>query len=258
VTSLPTWLLVVIWPAVGVGVALSARRLIRNLLDPDQLEGATALAGPLMAALGAAFALLSALSLAGEAAATRSAETDVSLEAAAASRLAWSATTPGFDTDEIHRALETYLEATVAHEWSPTDQQGDDAARAAVADLEVAVRSSAVAEGVGSAPAGELLGALDSVTSMRRQRLAVADETLPDFYIAVVVVSGLALIVNSAAVAIRARRRAAVLTGGLVVVVSLVVALLFALAAPYEGGFVVDDAPLVQVIEDLQAGYFDA
>ena len=213
-----------------LGLASAARRRADRSRDRDRRA---AHAGPRCRVL-----LLAALSLAGEAAATRSAEADVSLEAAAASRLAWSATTPGVDTEAIHGALATYLDATVAHEWSPTDQRGDDGTRAAIADLEVAVRDSAVADDLGSAPAGELLGALDSVTSLRRQRLAVADQALPDFYVAVVVVSGLALIVNSAAVAVRARRRAAALTAGLVVVVSLAVALLFALAAPYEGGFV--------------------
>ena len=53
------------------------------------------IASPLMPALGAAFAIFTALTLSSEAGYLRSAESLVSDEAAAASRLAWAATSPG-------------------------------------------------------------------------------------------------------------------------------------------------------------------
>ena len=209
-----------------------------------------------MPALGAAFALLAALSLAGEAAETRAAESDVGLEAAAASRLAWGSTSPGLDPDRIQTPLLTYLEATRAREWSLDDHRGDEETLPALAELEGAVREAAATDGLGSAQAGELLSSLGSVTSLRRQRLTTASHALPDFYVAVVVLSGLALIVNSSALALAAGRRVALLTSGLVVVVALAVALLFALSAPFSGGFVVDDAPIADVISDLRSGVF--
>ena len=52
-----------------------------------------------MPALGAAFAIFAALTLASEAGYLRSAEGLVSDEAAASSRLAWAATSPGVATD---------------------------------------------------------------------------------------------------------------------------------------------------------------
>ena len=50
-----------------------------------------------MPALGAVFALLSALALSSEATALRSSDQEVAAEAAAASRLAWASTTPGVE-----------------------------------------------------------------------------------------------------------------------------------------------------------------
>jgi hypothetical protein len=254
--SLPTWFLAAGWLLFCGGFAAAARWLFRRYLPEEQRAGASSVAGPLMPALGALFALLAALSLAGEAAATRSAESDVSLEAAAASRLAWASTNPGLDADEIQRALLGYLEATRSQEWPPDDEGGDQAALVALAELEGQVRDAAATDGLGSAQAGELLGSIGSLTSLRRQRLATAAQPLPDFYVAVVVLSGLALIANSAALALSAWRRVAFLTSGLVVVVGLAVALLFALSAPFSGGFVADDSPLGDVISDLEAGLF--
>src|SRR4051812_27509143 len=93
--SLPTWFVVVGSLAVSALVAVVARFVFERTLKGEERGGAQSVAGPLMPALGAAFALLSALSLAGEATQLRAAEDNVSQEGAATARLAWAATTPG-------------------------------------------------------------------------------------------------------------------------------------------------------------------
>ena len=95
-----------------------------------------------------------------------------------------------------------------------------------------------------------------SAVSARRQRLATAARGLPTLYVAVVALSGLALIVNSAALAVSSTWRVAVLTAGLVTVVALSIALLFAISAPFAGGFIVGGEPLDHVVADLRAGLF--
>jgi hypothetical protein len=72
----------------------------------------------------------------------------------------------------------------------------------------------------------------------------------------VVVASGLALVVNTSALALTHHRWAASLTSGLVAVVSLTSALLLALTAPFLGGFVADGRPIDVVTSDLEAGAF--
>ena len=254
--ALPTWVVVVGWLTVSAVFAVVALLLLDGLLSKEERNGALSVAGPLMPALGAAFALLSALSLAGEATRLRTAEENVSQEGAATSRLAWAATNPGIEPQAIQRELLDYLVATRANEWSAENENGDPATLAALARLERAVRTEAGGQGVGSAPASELLTSLDAVTSARRQRLATAARGLPALYVAVVALSGLALIVNSAALAMSSTWRVAVLTGGLVAVVGLSIALLFAISAPFSGGFVVGGGPLDHVITDLRVGLF--
>ncbi len=254
-TTQPTWALVVVWLTACAGLAVAARIVMVHLIPADDRPSVGPVAAPLMPALGAAFALLAALSLAGEAGQLRSAEDQVSTEAAAASRLAWAATTPGVAAGPIHDALLAYLQQTRAHEWHG-EGAGDPRVLADLAQLERSVRLEAASTQLGSAQAGELLGSLDALTSARRQRLAAAGHHLPGFYVAVVAISGLALVVNSSAVGLAGRRRPALLTGGLVAVVGLALALLFAVSAPFLGGFVVSGGPVDQVIADLSNGVF--
>ena len=68
--------------------------------------------------------MLTAITLSSEAGYLKSAQDLVSAEAASASRLAWSATSPGVDSAPIQDALLDYLQVTVADEWN-----GDRAAR---------------------------------------------------------------------------------------------------------------------------------
>jgi hypothetical protein len=247
---------VIVWLTVCASVAVGARLTFDRMLTIEERRSAVSVAGPLMPALGAAFALLTALTLAGEATRLRSAEDNVSQEGAATARLAWAATNPGIEPQGIQHELLDYLVATRSNEWYAANDNGDPATLTALARLERAVRTAAGDQRVGSAPGGELLSSLDAVTSARRQRLATAALGLPTLYVAVVALSGLALIVNSAALAVSSTWRVALLTAGLVTVVGLSIALLFAISAPFAGGFVVDGGPLDHVVADLRGGLF--
>lgn len=257
-SSSPAWVLALVWLIVCGACAVGTRLLMRRLIPTEDRARAGAIAGPLMPALGAVFALLSALSLAGAASELRATEDQVSQEAAAASRLAWSATGPGMNTVQLHEALLTYLETTRAHEWSSHDEGADKVTLDAVAQLERRTRANAAAPGVSSTQATELLGALDAVTSARRQRLATAHNDLPALYVAVVALAGLALIANSSALALNDRRRLSVLPVGLVAVVGVSIALLLAIGSPFRGAFVASHYPIDQVVADLQSGGFHA
>src|SRR5262245_47322435 len=115
--SLPVWALVLGSLGVGALVAIGARWGLRRILRGEQ-SGVAAVAGPLMPALGAVFALLAALSLSSEATALRTADQGVAKEAAAASRLAWASTTPGVDADAVQQSLLAFLRSTRSEEWS--------------------------------------------------------------------------------------------------------------------------------------------
>ncbi|MCU1371772.1 MAG: hypothetical protein JWO77_2966 [Ilumatobacteraceae bacterium] len=249
------WLVLLATVVLCGALAVGSRYVLRRHLGED-LASAHPVASPLMPALGAVFALLAATTIGAEAAQYRSASDDVSAEAAASSRLAWAATSPGVDTEAIQGDLTAYLVSTRKAEWRPGGAGGSRATMAALSDLERTVRAEAASKELGSAESGELLGAVDAVASLRRDRLAHAANEMPDGYLLVVLLSGLALVVNSAALAIGHRGRVALLTSGLVIVVAVTLALLIAISSPFAGGFIVSGGPVDAVLVDLGAGMF--
>ena len=202
-------------------------------------------------------ALLMGLTLASEIGFLASAQGIVSSEAADASRLAWAATNPGVDSEPIQSALLGYLQAVRAHEWngSTAATGGDPATTHAIASLETAVRTQA-GRTLGTPASTELLASLDALTSDRRARLAAASRQLPALFVAVLLLTGVALIVNADALTLRSGRRAALLVGGLAAVIGLSLALLFALGTPWRGPITVSGQPIDAVVRDLNTGYF--
>ncbi len=257
-TSQSVWLLVVVCLAIALAVAFGARWVVRAVIPLHEREVACSIAAALMTAFAAAFALLTALTLANEANALSSAQAVVSTEAADASALAWASTAPGIASAPIQQALLHYLEATRTYEWHGNSAgNGDDPETAnALATLERVVRTQAARLDIRPSSSTELLATLDALASERRLRLAAASHGLPDFYVLTVVVTGLALIVNTSVVGMRSGLRGALVAVSLAVVIGLSMALLFALATPWRGTIEVSGQPLDAVIRDLSTGYF--
>jgi hypothetical protein len=257
-TSRPVWVLVIGCLAVAILVAFGSRRMALTFIPPSDREEAHSIAAALMTAFAGAFVLLTALTLANEATSLSSAQSIVSTEAADASSLAWASTNPGVNTVPIQAALRHYLQATRTFEWhGSAAANGDDPATAnALATLERVVRNQSARPTIGNPTSSELLTNLDAMTTQRRLRLAAASRSLPDFYAVLVIVTGLALIVNTSVVGTRGGKHAAVVTLSLTIVIALSVALLFALATPWRGAIEVSGHPIDSVIADLRTGYF--
>ena len=257
-TSLPVAVLVVSGLVLALLVAICGRLALQALVPAAERDNAHSIAGPLISALGAAFAILMALSLANEASFFASAQVIVSNEAADASRLAWASTSPGIDSAPIQAALLDYLRATRAYEWSGNNAaEGNDAPTAhAIANLEHVVRAQAARPALGTPASNELLASLDALTEDRRDRLAAASRELPLLYVVILLISGAALIVNATALTLRGGLRSGLLVLGLAVVIGLSLALLFALGTPWRGQVSVSGQPIDTVVQDLNAGYF--
>ena len=215
-SSLPAGVLVAGWLALALLVAAAGRVGVRALTPEGERDHVHQIAAPLMPALGAAFAIFAALTLASEAGYLRSAEGLVSDEAAASSRLAWAATSPGVETVPIQSALGDYLESTRAREWDgDATASGDDNQTAvALAELERVVRAEAARPELGTPASTELLASLDAVTSTRRARIAASSREIPALYVVTLVAAGLALIFNAGALTFRSSMRTAVLAVG--------------------------------------------
>jgi hypothetical protein len=259
-SSLPLWTLVVGWLGLAVLVALVGRLAIRALVPAAEYDDVQRIASPLMPALGAAFAIFTALTLSSEAGYLRAAEGLVSDEAAAASRLAWAATSPDVQSESIQSALRDYLQTTRAREWrGERASSGDDPVTGrAIARLERVVRTEAARSELGTPPSSELLVSMDAVTSGRRARVAAARREIPALYVVTLLASGLALIANAGALAVRSSVRTSMLVLGLAGVVGLSLALLFSLTAPWRGPLTVSGHPIDAIVRDLQTGFFDS
>ena len=259
-SSLPGWILVVGWLALALLVAVAGRFAIRALVPAAEHDHVQRIAAPLMPALGAAFAIFTALTLSSEAGYLRAAEGLVSDEAAAASRLAWAATSPDVRSEPIQLALADYLQTTRTREWRGEGAaSGDDPVTdRAIARLEREVRAEAARNELGTPASTELLASVDAVTTIRRARVAAAAREIPALYVVTLVASGLALIVNAGALAFRSSLRTSLLVVGLAGVVGLSLALLFSLSAPWRGPLTVSGHPIDAVVRDLQTGFFDS
>ncbi len=256
-TSLPVGTLVLGWLTFTVLVAFGARLVVRAVVPADEHDHVAGVASPLMPALGAAFGVLIALTLAGEAGYLKSAQDIVAAEASAASRLAWAATSPGVRSDPIHAALREYLEATRATEWRGDGAaDGDPQVAQAIAALEGVVRAEAARTELGTPASTELLVSLDALTGSRRERIAAASRQIPVLYVVTLVVGGMALIANAGALGFDSSIRTSLLVVGLAVVVGLSLALLFSLGAPWRGPLIVTGHPIDVVVDDLRTGWF--
>jgi hypothetical protein len=256
-TSLPTWLLVVGSLMLAVVTAFAGRIVVSAVVPTAERDSVHGVASPLMPALGALFAVMTALTLAGEAGYLRSAQDLVSSESEAASRLAWAATSPGVHSEPIHGALLDYLRLTRAMEWHDASAaEGHPDVLAAISTLERVVRAEAARAEPGTPASTELLTSVDAVTSGRRARTAAASRQIPVLYVVTLIAGGVALIANAGALAFRTSLRTMLPVVGLSIVVGLSVALLFALSAPWRGPLVVSGQPLDAVIRDLENGLF--
>jgi hypothetical protein len=259
-TSLPAIVLVAGWLSFAVAVAAISRWVVRHLVPVDERDHVPGIAAPLMPALGAAFAILMALTLSSEAGYLRAAQDLVSNEAGEASRLAWAATGPGVGTAPIQAALLDYLQLIRDREWQPlgADEGHDPDVAKALASLERAVRLEAVRPELGTPTSTELLASLDLLTTGRRARIAAASRELPLLYVITLVASGVALIANAGVLTYRSSLRTSLLVVGLAGVVGLSLALLFALSGPWEGALTVSGQPIDTIVRDLRDGFFQA
>jgi len=259
-TSLPAAVLVLGSLAVAGLIAYGTRQLIVALVPEGERDTVHTIAAPLMPALGATFAVFTALALSSEAAYLRNAQDIVSREAADASRLGWASTSPGVDSAGIQDALADYLVATRAHEWHAADlaETADPTTTSAIARLQQVTRAQATRSQLGTPVSTELLASVDAVTEGRRARIAAAARQLPVFYVLTLAASGVALVANAGALTARASPRAALLVGSLAVVVALSLALLLSLTAPWDGPLVVSGQPIDAVVRDLHRGFFAA
>jgi hypothetical protein len=222
----------------------------------DAMPHALANSSTFMAGFGALFAFLSAFTIATEWQAQSSADAAADAEAAAATRLAWAANAPGLDTAGLQGQVAAYLEEVVTVEW-PAMREGEHVHgndSEVFRRLQASVRSAALASDVSPVASGELLAGLDDLADARRERLSLADRSLPLPLFLVLGFSGLAMCVNAALLTIPNTRRADVVFGAIATVVALDLGILLVVNGPYRGTLQTSPQPLAAVEADIERG----
>ena len=252
------------WPALygsflaGFGAFTTAVVVVTDLSisSEDSVELQSA-ATALMPALGVLFSLLTGFVISNQWTRAREASAVIGVEADAALRLALATRPRGVDGDDTRIRLLTYLDAVIDHEWPAMD--APDTARAGHPDAVASLRRLgddtrvlAMSDDTSDPVTWDLLGAFESVAMTRRDRLNLAGNGLPAPLFLLVMLSGVALSINAAVLAVGLDRSAGVLIAVLVVVIALDLALIVAISGPFTGHMRVEPRPLEAVRDELR------
>ena len=253
-SSLPGWLIVLASVALFAGAALAVRWLIERTSRDHPRENHHVVAGQLMPGLCAIFGIIAGLTLVGQVDNWNRAQDAVAREASAAARLAWA--TAEVPAREAHAPLRQFLQTDLGPGWELTlDDPLPESLKGSIQRLETGVRGAASAPGTSTQAGAEMLASLDDLTTARRERVTAQSTHLPTLFVFALVLAGLAVVVNAAAMTV-GRPNTGRLIVLLVAVVAVDIALVIALWEPFSGAIPVSDRPLTDVVAQLRDGFF--
>ena len=256
-SSLPWWAILPL-SLLTVVAASSVLRAVITRVVGDHADRAAAIAAPLMPAFGVLFAFLSGFAITAMWSAHSTVESSITMEAQAATTLAWASTATGADTAAIQGALLTYLDAQIDEEWDDLATADTHVAVQSpqLQGLERTVRASTANQSMASSAATELLTSVDQVSSHRAERVSAAGRSMPTALFLALVLTGLALCLNALTLSGTGTSRARVVSASILVVVAVDLAVLLILAGPFVGSQRVSNDALQAVRTQLVDGDF--
>jgi hypothetical protein len=211
--------------------AAAAYLLLDAVIGAQAQSDLGTIAGPLMGALGALFAFLTAFVITIQWGQHREAEHTVGMEADACVRLAWISQSPGCDGAAIRRDPAAYLRSVLSEEWRALrDGAGCEATHDHMSDLQYRVRAIAADPDVPASVSNDLTTATDAIAITRSERLNAAARDLPTPLFLLVFLSGVVLALNAIVLALHLDHAHGVAIGGIVALIPLDLALLLAIA----------------------------
>jgi len=240
------------------GWTVAAYVVLDEVIGSESQADLAPVAGPLMGALGALFAFLTAFAITTEWGQHREAENTIGMEADACIRLAWISGSPGCNGVAIRRDLAAYMRSVLHEEWPTLARSGDgcEATHDSMSALQYRVRHIAADPDVPVSVSTDLTTAADSIAVTRSNRLNAAARDLPTPLFLLAFLSGVALALNAVVLALHVDRNYALTIAGIGAVIPLDLALLLAIAVPFGGDLQVDAHPLVRVLANLEGGRY--
>jgi hypothetical protein len=222
----------------------------------DQADLGT-IAGPLMSALGALFAFLTAFVITIQWGQHREAENTVAREADACVRLAWISQSPGCDGATIRRDLAMYVRSVLTEEWPALGTgAGCEATHDRMSELQHRIRGIAADPDVRASVSNDLTTTADLIAVTRAERLNSASRDLPTPLFLLSFLSGVVLALNAILLALQVDHAYGLAIGGIVLLVPLDLALLLAIALPFNGDLRVEGDALARVLDNLTGGRY--
>lgn len=235
--------------------SLLARVVLDAVVPAESQRNLALVAAPIVPALGALFAFIAAFAINTEWGQLRDAQLAAEAEGDAAARFALVVESPGLDGPRLRRLLHDYLRHLVDDEWRRLPEgHGSEAARDALGALFSETRTIVADPATGVVTGTDLLGAVDALVSLRRDRLAQASRTMPPALLLLAFVSGVVLCLDVVVLSLPYGDWEGLTVGGVVVVTALALALVVTVSAPYRGTMSVDPRPLAVVADQVGSG----
>lgn len=243
--------------AVALLLAGALHVLLERSTTAERRERAGITAAAYMTALGSLFAILTGFMVNSEYTTLRNANSLVSEEVAAASRIAWAAHgLPAADVTLVQSRLAAFLSEVETREWpSYRDHRGDTSpAIDEFAELQSAVATVTGRPYAPPSSVTSMQAAFGDLTMVRSQLTALSEQPLPGALFLLCVLAGVALIANSLIVSMRHGRGTTLVALGIVVIVALDLGLIVGISAPFQGAFVANRSPIATLADDVSAG----
>ena len=255
-TTSSLWLAGVLLLVAGPLLSMLGTVAVRRRYSLDQLRHNNEVAGFKFATVGVLYAVLLAFAVLVVWEKLNEAESNVALEAGAATavfRLAEGMGNPA--AEEVHAAMADYVDSAIDADWAAM-QRGVESPEtvAALSDVYRAVLRYTPPDARGGALLAAALAELDTLTQARRARIVVAEGIVPGviwftLFFGAVVTIGFTFFFGSENL-----RAQALMTGALAVLIFSGLLVIIAIDRPFAGTVKVSPEPLVHVRADMAGG----
>jgi hypothetical protein len=252
-TSLPLWLSGLLVVGLTTALAVAAPFIVRRYASLETLKTNNEVAGFKFAVVGVLYAVLLAFAVIVVWERFAEAETNVAKEAGAAATIyRLSQGISGEPGDTIRAALSDYLKVTISDDW-PAMERGhaSQSPREALEGVYRALLTFNSPERRDTALVSQILHELDTITEMRRARLAAAEGLVPGVIWPVLFGGAILTIAYTFFFGTENLRAQALMTGMLAAIIFSGLLTVIVIDRPFVGVVKVHPDPLAEVLRDF-------
>jgi hypothetical protein len=245
--SLPTFLLVLGFAAIAVGVVILADTFLRSRLHDKSRAEAGRTAGVMLGVLANIYAVLIAFVIVQGWTNLQQAQTYVDSQATALTQIRENAKVVD-RTDEvpIDDALNDYAQSVLTHDF-PSMEENGTRSPITTARLDDLFRSIRLVKPEGHAQVAfydQTVDRLDNIVEARQAAVTASDGSLPAPLYVLLALGGLVVIVMACALNSEHRKSHLLIVGSIACVIAFMLAIVVGFDHPFSGGISVNDRPI--------------